>query len=152
MKKFLGIFIGILIIVSVSGCSSEKTMKCTKETIDSENYKTTDTFEITYNSKKVLKVKDTTITEAGTEYLDFSLGVMTLFKSAFEGVDGVTINVDKFGDDKIKIETEVLYDEVNVENLKATLGSLVDEDSYYTSTNSTIDEFKAAHLDGYTCK
>ena len=153
MKKFLGIFIGLLMIVLVSGCSiGEKTMKCTKETIDSENYKTVDTLEITYNSKKVLKVKDTTVTDTGVEYADFSLGIMTLFKSAFDGVDGINVEIEKVGEDKIKSEIEVRYDEVNVENMKAKLGSIVDEDSFYTSVNSTIDEFKEAHLEGYTCE
>ena len=152
MKKFLGIFIGLMMVILVSGCSSEKTMTCTKETVDGENYKTVDTFEITYNSKKVLKVKNTIVTDSGVEYADFSLGVMMLFKSAFDGVDGVTINVEKVGEDKIKTETEILYDQINIDNMKSQLGELIDEDSYYTSSNVTIKEFKEAHLEGYTCK
>ena len=151
MKKFLGIFIGLLFVILVSGCSNEKTITCTKETVDSQNYKTVDTMEVTYNSKKVLKIKDTVITDAG-EYVDFSLGVMKLFASAFDDVNGVTVNVEKVDEDKIKSETTVIYDEINIDNLKEKLGGLVDEDSYYTSSNVTINEFKEAHLDGYTCK
>lgn len=153
MKKFLGIFVGILMVALVSGCGTkEKTMTCTKETIDGENYKTTDTLEITYNSKSVLRVKNTTITETDAELMDFSLGIMKAFGMAFDEVNGITVDVNQVDDNKVKIETNINYAEVNLDNLHEKLGSLVDDDSYYSSTNVTIDQFKETHLEGYTCK
>ena len=153
MRKFLGIFIGILMVVLVSGCGTkEKTMTCTKEFVDSGNYKTTDTLEITYNSKSVLRIKNTTITETDAELMDLSLGVMKAYSMSFDGVEGITVDVNQVGDNKVKIETNVNYNEVNVENLREKLGSLVDDDSYYSSSSFTIDQFKEEHLEGYTCE
>ena len=152
MKKFLSIFVSLLFIVLVSGCSGKKTITCTKESIDSENYKTVDTMKITYNSEKVLKVNDTIVTDTSVEYADYALNIMDFFKSAFDEVDGISANIDKIGNDKIKTEIEIIYDKIDIDDLKEKLGSIADGNNFYTSINYTIDEFKEAHLEGYTCK
>ena len=69
MKKKLlfGLFVVLLCFVLVGCGKSEnggssgggllnpnKTMTCTKEEVDEDGYKTTETVDVTYNSKKVL--------------------------------------------------------------------------------------------------
>ena len=54
--------------------------------------------------------------------------------------------------EKIKTEIEIIYDKIDIDDLKEKLGSIADGNNFYTSINYTIDEFKEAHLEGYTCK
>ena len=99
-----------------------------------------------------LRIKNTTITETDAELMDLSLGVMKAYSMSFDGIEGITVDVNQVGDNKVKIETNVNYNEVNVENLREKLGSLVDDDSYYSSSSFTIEQFKEEHLEGYTCE
>ena len=101
MKKKTILFLVILsVLLLVTGCdkkessggglfSSTKTLNCHKEEIDEEGYKTTDSIVVTYNSKKVLKVKNTNIMETDPAYIDFSLAIGNGLAKALNQVKGI---------------------------------------------------------------
>ena len=41
---------------------------------------------------------------------------------------------------------------LDLEKLKSTLGDSLDDDSFYTNTEITLEEFKEKNLSGFTCK
>ena len=131
----------------------KKTMTCTKEEVDDDGLKTTDTMKITYNSKKVLKIKSTSISESEPEYIDMQLNFGNAFAEKFSELDGIDVKYEKTDNNEIKLTMNVDYNKINPEQIKEKLGDSYDETSgnIYSSTNYTIDKFKEENLDGYTC-
>lgn len=163
MKKKLLIMTIVLSLFLVTGCgskssngggilNSKKTMTCTKETVDEDGYKTTETMKVTYNSSKVLKVKSTNISETDPSFLEFQLNFGSAFVEKFSEIDGIEASYSKVDDNKIKLTMEVEYGKINPEQIKSVLGDLYsEEDSFYDKSDYTIEDFKAENLDGYTC-
>lgn len=132
--------------------SKKKTMTCTKEELDEDGLKTTDTMEITYNSKKVLKIKNINISESDPEYIDIQLNIGNAFAEKLSELDGIDAKYEKTDNNEIKLTMNIDYNKINPEQIKETLDNSDDEtNSIYSFTNYTIDEFKKELLDGYTC-
>ena len=152
MKNKLLIITMLLSMFLITGCGSQK-MTCTKETTDSDNYKTTEKMEITYDSEKVLKVKSTNISETDPSYVELQLSFGKLFIEKFNELDGIKSSIEKVGDNKVQMMMEVEYAKISLDKIKDVLGdSYSEDDGIYTKKTYTIDEFKKENLDGYTCK
>ena len=170
MKK-LGIIFTAFLLLLVTGCSfgnkannndnnsnnsgntntnGVKTMTCTKEEVDEYNDKTTETMVITYNSNKVLTVKQTALSEMDPEDLAFSYGFASIFVSAFNNIDGMEVSISKIGDNKMETVMNIDYDQLNLEQLEEL--NMSDEESLYGSNSYTIDSFRTNFLEGYSCK
>ena len=160
MNKKIFVLIAILsIVILVTGCksntivSNEKTMVCTKENIDNDGYVTNEIIEITYNPAKVLKVNQSSIIETNPTYIDFTIGFMSGFKSAFDNIDGIKFDINKVDNNKIKTVVEIEYEKIDFNKLKEALNGLsTDNNALYSNTNYTIDQFKENILKDYTCK
>lgn len=163
MKKKLLIIAMLFSVLLITGCgttntgtgvlNSKKTMVCTKETVDEDGYKTTETMEVTYNSSKVLKVKSTSISETDPSFVELQLSFGNAFAEKFSEIDGLDASYSKVDNNKIKMIIEVDYGKIKPEQIKKALGDLYsEEDSFYNKTNYTIEDFKSENLDGYTCK
>ena len=110
---------------------------------------------VTYNSKKVLKVNNTQIIETDAQYRDFVLGVGKTIAEKMSTVDGIEVTYEGVETDKVKMEMDVEFEKVNVEQLKEVLGEVYDEDeadSFYGNKEYTIEKFKEENLQGYDCK
>lgn len=153
MKKVLILFIGLFMVIITSGCDSNtKSMKCTKESVDGEGYKTTENVNVTYNSKKVLKVEQINIAETDPTYIDLALGFSNVFLQTLNDINGITITMNKIENNKIETKTKIDYEKLDIEKIKNNLSDLTTNDeNLYSSVNYTIDEFKEKNLNGYTC-
>lgn len=164
MKNKLLIMTMLFSLILITGCGSnssnsggildsKKTMTCTKETVDEDGYKTTETMEVTYNSSKVLKVKSTNISETDPSFIEFQLNFGNAFAEKFSEIDGIDASYSKVDDNKIKMTMEVEYGKIKPEQIKSVLGDLYsEEDSFYDKSDYTIENFKAENLNGYTCE
>lgn len=163
MKKKLLIIAMLFSLLLITGCgttntgtrvlNSKKTMVCTKEVVDEDGYKTTETMEVIYNTSKVLKVKSTNISETDPSFVELQLSLGNAFAQKFSEIDGLDASYSKVDNNKIRMIIEVDYGKINPEQIKKALGDLYsEEDSFYNKTNYTIEDFKSENLDGYTCK
>ena len=165
MKKKAILFLVILsALLLVTGCdkkessggglfSGNKTLTCHKEETDEEGFKTTDSIVVTYNSKKVLKVKNTNIMETDPSFIDFSLAIGNGLAKALNQVKGIKMVYEKIENNKIKFVLEVDYEKIDLEEIKKALGDLYSEDdNLYTAKDFTIDDFRGKNLQGYTCE
>ena len=156
MKKSFLIIAVVISVILMSGCDvfgSNKTMTCTKDSTDEDGFKVTDTMKITYNSDKVLKVNNTNISETDPEYLDMQLAFGSSFAESFNEISGIDVSYTKTDDGKLKMEMNVDFEKIDIDEIKNTLGELYSEDdSFYSKESYTIDEFKNENLEGYSCK
>ncbi len=165
MKKKIILFLVVLsALLLVTGCdkkelsggglfSSNKTLTCHKEETDEDGYKTTDSIVVTYNNKKVLKVKNTNIMETDPAYIDFSLAIGNGLAKALNQVKGIKMVYEKVENNKIRFVLEIDYEKIDLEEIKNALGDLYsDGDNLYTAKDFTIDDFRSQNLQGYTCE
>lgn len=165
MKKIVLVITLILSIILITGCgvnskngggsilNPNKTMNCTKESVDEDGYKTFETMNITYNSTKVLRVKSTNISETDPTYIDFGLSIGTALASKLSEINGMTMEYTKDGDNKIKIVMDVDFTKIDPAQIKEVFGELYnEEDSFYNKKDYTIEQFKKENLSGYNCK
>ena len=172
MKKTLIVFVAIISLFLITGCGIKsgksgggksggsilnptKTMTCTKVETDDNGHKTSEEMVITYNSKKVLKVHNTQTIETDAQYRDFALNVGKTVAEEMSKVEGIEVTYTGVDSDKVKMEMDVEFEKVNLEQLKEALGDLYDEDeadSFYGKKDITIEEFKKENLEGYNCK
>ncbi len=161
MKKLSILFMAVLLMF-VTGCSfgnkansvkGVKTMTCTKEEIDENNNKTTDTMIITYNSEKVLKVDETTLAEMDPSYISMAYGLGSMFVSMYKNIDGLDASMEMVDNNKIKTIFNIDYDKLNMDQVRENLGNITsDADNTYSSNSYTIERFQENFLEGYSCK
>lgn len=166
MKKCVMGIVGLLILLSVTGCgnfgtfNSDKvetkdensgTLKCTKvETEDGKNID--DTMVVTYKDNKVTKVENTNVTEMDASMVDLTVSFGTAFASKLNELNGFNVNYSKIDDTKVKYVITVNFEELDVEQLKSTFGEDFDEESFYSSKDVSLDNFKENNLSDYTCE
>ena len=151
MKKLFSI-LAIFVVILAAGCSNTKTLKCNKETTDDDGYKTTETMNIKYNDQRVLSINQTSISEVDPEYIDLSIGFLSMYKQVFDGVDGVKFEINKIKDNTVKMAIDIDYVKLDVEKIKENFGEEEMDDDMFTSKNITIESLKADKLNGYNCK
>lgn len=151
MEKLFSI-LAIFVVILAAGCSNTKTLKCSKETTDDDGYKTTETMNIKYNDQRVLSINQTSISEVNPEYIDLSIGFLSMYKQAFDGVDGVKFEINKIKDNTVKMAIDIDYVKLDVEKIKENFGEEEMDDDMFTSKNITIESLKADKLNGYNCK
>lgn len=154
MKKYvIGSMIG-LIVLFASGCESDGssgTLSCTKNYSEDGN-QITDTMLVTYENNTVTSVENTNVTEyADASMVDMTVSFGQLFATSLNEVDGFNVSYSKENDNTVKYTMSVNYDELNIDALKEKFGNDFDEDSFYSSKNISIDDFKAENLSDYTC-
>ena len=170
MKKRIGIVLVLVVALLVTGCESKtnsggskkggilnnnKTMTCTYEETDSNGYKTSEKMVITYNSKKVIKVFQTTTTEMDAMVTDFAISAGNDVAKAFDNVDGITLKYSQVSTNTVKAEMEVVFDELKEEQIKQVIvdlyGENADTDNLFDQKEISIEDFKKENLEGYTC-
>ncbi len=163
MKKIILVITLVLSIFLITGCGAKsgngggifnpnKNMTCTKESVDEDGYKTTETMDITYNSNRVLRVKSTNISETDPTYIDFAYSFGSAIAAKFNEIEGMTFEYVKEGDNKLKMVMDVDFEKINPDQMKELLGDSFDENSFYSRKNVNIEEFKKENLSEYTCK
>ena len=157
MKRIL-CALTISLLILVTGCSNtginlsgNKTLTCTKVETDDDGYKTTDEIKVTYNSSKVLKADIVSTSETDPEYIDLTIGFANLFKTAFDGIEGIKFEAVKAAENKMQSIMNIDYETLDIEKIKEAFGDDSD-DEFYSKKDFTIDEFKANYLEEYECK
>lgn len=167
MKKSILILIVVLLSITLVGCgetelkesltnnpiSPIKTITCTKEEVDSDGYKTTDTMTITTNNDKVKKVSSTSLMEMDPEYIDFTVSFGESISTTFNKIAGMEMKYEKADKGTVKLTLNIDYDKLDPTQIKSVLGDLYDEEdaSLYNSKDLTFEDFKKDSLEGYTC-
>lgn len=156
----------LLMIFAVSflltGCNNESnilsggnsgTKTCSKTTTDEDGYKTTDTMVITYKNDKVAKVENSNISEMDPDYVDFTLNIGQSLVETFNKFKGIEAACTKEDDNVVKMDLNVDFTKIDIDNIKETLGELYsEENAFYSKSDITVDDFISKNLDGYTCK
>jgi len=163
MKKNIFLFVTILLLLISTGCgkkengggtiSGTKTMTCTKEAVDDNGYKTSEEVKVTYNSKKVIKVKQTTLSEMDSQIIDFAVSAGQQVAETFNKLDGIKLDFTMENTNTTKTVMELEFDKINPDQIKEVLGSLYndEDDNFFDKKDVTIEEFKKESLKDYTC-
>lgn len=167
MKKNVvwSLLLVILLSITLVGCgdstkdksdeklSTSQTIKCTKEEVDEDGYKTVETMTITTKKNLVKKVSSVNVMELDPEYIDFTLTFGQAFAEKFNEIEGISMKYEKDTAKTIKLTMSVDYDKINPEQIKTVLGDSYDEEdaTIYNSKDLTFEEFKKDNLEGYTC-
>lgn len=152
-KKTLFVLVGVLCLFAFTGCGSNSgSLSCEKVTTDEDGYKVTDTINVTYKNNKVTNVENINLTEMDPSTVDMTISFANLFTSALNEVSGMNVQYSKENDTTVKYIMTVDYNELDIDALKETFGDDFDEESFYSSKNITIDEFKEKNLTDYTCQ
>lgn len=161
MKKVIFILVSILLL---TGCgnnndlNNDKTntnngnLNCTRTYVeDGDNV--TDVMVINYKNNIVTYVENTVTTKySDTSYIDMVLGFGQMFATGLSEIDGFEMAYEKENDNTIKVITKVDYNKLDITKLKDTFGEDFDENSYYSNTNMSINEYKSNYLTEYSCK
>jgi len=133
--------------------SNTNTLTCKKSgTTDSGDKETSD-MEIVYKDNKVIKVKETNITEMkDTTMVDFTISFGQLFATALNEMNGLEVKYSKENETTVKYIMSVDYEKIDIEALKTMLGDAFDENSYFSEKNITLEQFKKDNLAEYDCK
>lgn len=129
-------------------------IKCSKEEIDEDGYKTTENMIVTTKDNKVKNVSSTSIIEMDPEYIEFTISFGEAMATEFNKVEGMEMKYEKDTEKTLKMTLSVDYDKLDPEQMKEVLGELYEEDessSLYHSKDMTFEEFKKESLEGYTC-
>lgn len=164
-KMFAVLIVSILLL---TGCGKEKVIKddktnddvkentgmitCTKSETDEDNLKSDSTIVVNYNKGIVTKVSETNIQEVDESMVELTLLMGNGLTEKLNAVDGISSSFVKEGNNKIKSEMSVDYEKLNIEALKSSLGEMFNEETFYSSKDLTLEEFKSKNLDGYECK
>lgn len=164
-KMFAVLIVSILLL---TGCGKEKVIKddktnddvkentgmitCTKSETDEDNLKSDSTIVVNYNKGIVTKVSETNIQEVDESMIELTFLMGNGLTEKLNAVDGISSSFVKEGNNKIKSEMSVDYEKLNIEALKSSLGEMFNEETFYSSKDLTLEEFKSKNLDGYECK
>lgn len=125
---------------------------CTKSETDEDNLKTDSTMVVNYKKGIVTKVTETSTQEVEESMIEFTLLLGNGLAEKLNAVDGISSSFSKEGANKIKSEMSVDYEKLDVESLKSSLGEMFNEDTFYSSKDLTLEDFKSKNLEGYECK
>lgn len=134
-----------------TGCEKTNTLNCTKTETDDDGYKTTETIVVTSKNDKVSKVEQTSIQEMEANLVDSTISFGETFSSAFNEIDGMDMKYSKESETSIKLTMSVDFAKLDMDKLKEAFGSDLTDDSFYSSKDMTVEEFKKENLEGYTC-
>lgn len=164
-KVFAILLISILLL---TGCGKDKEtnddkdkndikentgmITCTKSETDENNLKTESTMTVNYKKGIVTKVEETSTQEVDETMIELTLLVGNGLAEKLNAVDGISSSFSKEGSNQIKSVMSVDYEKLNVEDLKTSLGEMFNEDTFYSSKDLTLEDFKAKNLSGYECK
>lgn len=164
-KVFAVLLISILLL---TGCGKDKEtnddkdkndvkentgmITCTKSETDEDNLKTESTMTVNYKKGIVTKVEETSTQEVDEAMIELTLLVGNGLAEKLNAVDGISSSFSKEGSNQIKSVMSVDYEKLNVEDLKTSLGEMFNEDTFYSSKDLTLEDFKAKNLSGYECK
>ena len=134
-----------------TGCEKTNTLNCTKTETDDDGYKTTETIVVTSKNDKVSKVEQTSIQEMEADLVDSTISFGETFSSAFNEIDGMDMKYSKESETSIKLTMSVDFAKLDMDKLKEAFGNDLTDDSFYSSKDMTVEEFKKENLEGYTC-
>ena len=179
MKKFLGVLFAVILLFGLSACSlfggkneenggnnsnggnsifnSTKTLTCTKTEVDDDGDKTDATLTVTYKNDIIKKIVSTELTSLDAEYIEFAISFGKAAAEEFNKVNGLNISYTADGADKLKIETVIDYDSLDLDALASIVDDLAEEgeleNSFYKSKELKIEDIQKEMIeDGYTCK
>lgn len=154
-KRILFIAMGALCLFTVTGCGNNSDtgkLSCTKTSTDEDGYEVTDTMNVSYEKNKVTTVENINISEMDANYIDMTISFGNTFASALNEINGFNATYSKEDDTHVKYVVTVDYTKLDTEALKNVFGDNFDAESFYSSKDITIDEFKEQNLKDYTCK
>lgn len=151
MKKNVILMFVIGVMLFTTGCEKTNTLNCTKTETDEEGYKITETMVVTAKNDKISKVEQTSIQEMEKDLVDSTISLGQTFSSTFNEIDGMNMTYSKESETSIKMTISVDFSKLDVNKLKEKFGSDFTDDSFYSSNNKSLEEFKNENLEGYTC-
>ncbi len=168
MQEFKKIFILALLLISLVGCSNNKSNKtttsttvketevsesltCTRTGKDKEGYKTTETYLIKYG-KLITNISFTSLMEVNKIDIDPFISMYQDLINRYNSIPGITSTISKSGDSAIKEVISVDYTKLDYSKIKDNLGQYYNSRAFYNLKNVTIDEFKNSNLNNYSCK
>ena len=162
MKKALCGFVLVMILFAC-GCEKQEnqaenskssqdyvTLVCSK-TIEEDDQKETETYEIVSKDNLIKKVTVTSVSEMDSETIDFTISFSELLTKAFNEVDGIDMTFSKEGDNTLKSVMSIDYEKINMEQAEEKLGDLFDAEEFLSEKDLSVDDFKAQNLEGYEC-
>lgn len=150
MKKVKLLFLGIIVTLLVTGCTSEKTLTCTNSE-EADGIKMEQEIVMKFKGNKIDYVKMTVDSKATSEVIKDNWDV---FSSTMDSqyskkdIDGIKLIATNNKEDyQYSVTLEVDLKKASSDSLKEySLDGIADEDS-------SIDEVKkSAEKDGFTCK
>lgn len=151
MKKYVISMIIVGVIVFTTGCEKTQTLNCTRTETDDDGYKTTETIVVTSKKGKVSKVEQTNIEEMDADMIETTLSFGNTFSSKFNEIEGMNVSYSKESDNSIKTTMSVDFAKLDMDKLKEAFGSALTDESFYSSKDMSLEEFKKENLEGYTC-
>ncbi len=158
MRKYFIFMLVAGFMVLTTGCNKEtpkdtpKALTCSKVETSEDGYKTTDTIKVNSKDNKVTKVEETTITEMNPEMVEMTVSLGESFISTFNDINGFNASYVKESENSVKYTLSIDYEKLNIDELKEKFGEDFDNNSFYTSKDITVEEFKTQNLEGYTCE
>lgn len=146
MKKFLGVFIAVVMLGAVTGCGDTKTLKCTMEESSDDSLKTSQVIEATFKKDTVTKITMTTQVKVSDEYASYLSLMKSSLESEFEEYQdqkGITVAIDA-KDNTLSAKITADLDKMD-EETKEEL-DMVDNTASYDEVKQSMEE------EGYTCK
>lgn len=120
MKKFLVLIVCVSMLL-LTGCGSEKTLKCSR-TVNQSNIKMDLSYNVNYKGKYVTKIKSTEkITSDDSSVLD-------TYKKQLEATTASLKNIEHYDHD-IKIDGNTLTSTINIDYTKIDTKKLIEIDS-----------------------
>lgn len=150
MKKVKLLFLGLFVILAVSGCSSKKTLTCTNS-LENNGIETKQKIVMKFKGNKINYVKMTVDNKAMSDVIKKNWEVFSSsIDKQYSKKDAAGIKLITSNDKEnyiYNITLEVDLEKASNDSLKEyNLDDIADKDS-------SIDEIqKSAKKDGYTCK
>ena len=142
----------------VEKVTGTKLLKCSKNSIDENNFKSNETLTITYNNNKLETYESETISETDSDSINFVVEFSNALAKIFSELDGMKMEVTKFSDSSYKTYIKIVYNELNMEQLSKLAADNesakdITESNMFKKTRVKMDEYKKElEQDGYSCK
>lgn len=150
MKKG-AIILFAIIALSITGCGSEKTLTCTKETTQN-NLTSKNEITVFYKKDKILKISQQSIVEIEEQLIDQTMEFNQEFLDNFKDINGFEINFSKEGKNTIKSTVVIDYTKIDENQLKDKFGDDFDASQLINIKDKNIEDYKKEELEGFTCK
>lgn len=145
----------IVMVLLITGCNSKnKVMSCRKDFIENANDQTSEEIVVTYNKKRVLKIKSIVTYTINSDLMKFKSDAIEEIAKTYNKVSGIESSFEKLDNETVKVITRIDYEKIKESDIKKVLGKGYDKDTagIYTTNKLKIEKFEKDYLKGYKCK